>query len=91
VAQEVCLALLSVLPSYRDMGRPFGAFVFGVAAHKVGTPRAAPPARRCRPGPARPARPALARLRALAAHETAAHEGRTGELGALGPAQRRSQ
>ena len=27
VAQEVCLALLSALPSYRDMGRPFGAFV----------------------------------------------------------------
>lgn len=35
VAQEVCLALLSALPSYRDMGRPFGAFVFAVAAHKV--------------------------------------------------------
>lgn len=35
VAQEVCLALLAALPSYRDMGRPFGAFVFGIAAHKV--------------------------------------------------------
>jgi RNA polymerase sigma-70 factor (ECF subfamily) len=35
VAQEVCLALLSALPSYRDMGRPFGAFVFAIAAHKV--------------------------------------------------------
>jgi len=35
VAQEVCLALLSALPSYRDRGRPFGAFVFAVAAHKV--------------------------------------------------------
>jgi len=33
VAQEVCLALLSALPSYRDMGRPFG--VFAIAAHKV--------------------------------------------------------
>jgi RNA polymerase sigma-70 factor (ECF subfamily) len=35
VAQEVCLALLSALPSYRDMGRPFGAFVFAIAAHEV--------------------------------------------------------
>jgi RNA polymerase sigma-70 factor (ECF subfamily) len=35
VAQEVCLALLSSLPSYRDMGRPFGAFVFAIAARKV--------------------------------------------------------
>jgi RNA polymerase sigma-70 factor (ECF subfamily) len=35
VTQEVCLALLSALPSYRDMGRPFAAFVFAIAAHKV--------------------------------------------------------
>ena len=35
VAQEVCLALLAALPSYRDTGRPFGAFVFAIAAHKV--------------------------------------------------------
>ena len=35
VAQEVCLALLSALPSYRDKGGPFGAFVFAIAAHKV--------------------------------------------------------
>ena len=35
LAQEVCLALVSALPSYRDMGRPFGAFVFAIAAHKV--------------------------------------------------------
>jgi RNA polymerase sigma-70 factor, ECF subfamily len=35
VAQEVCLALLRALPSYRDMGRPFSAFVYGIAAHKV--------------------------------------------------------
>lgn len=35
VAQEVCLALLSALPSYQDLGRPFTAFVFGIAAHKV--------------------------------------------------------
>jgi RNA polymerase sigma-70 factor (ECF subfamily) len=35
VAQEVCLAVLSALPRYRDLGRPFSAFVFGIAAHKV--------------------------------------------------------
>jgi RNA polymerase sigma-70 factor, ECF subfamily len=34
-AQEVCLAVLSALPRYRDQGRPFEAFVFGIAAHKV--------------------------------------------------------
>src|SRR3954454_19138942 len=35
VAQEVCLALLSALPKYREQGRPFTAFVYGIAAHKV--------------------------------------------------------
>jgi RNA polymerase sigma-70 factor (ECF subfamily) len=35
VAQEVCLALLTALPSYKDHGRPFLAFVYGIAAHKV--------------------------------------------------------
>lgn len=35
VAQEVCIAVLTALPRYRDMGRPFAAFVFGIAAHKV--------------------------------------------------------
>ncbi len=35
VAQEVCLAVLTALPRYRDQGRPFAAFVFGIAAHKV--------------------------------------------------------
>jgi len=35
VTQEVCLALLAALPGYVDTGRPFGAFVFGIAAHKV--------------------------------------------------------
>ncbi|MDA0565517.1 RNA polymerase sigma factor ShbA [Streptomonospora sp. S1-112] len=35
VAQEVCIALLAALPRYEDMGRPFAAFVFGIAAHKV--------------------------------------------------------
>jgi RNA polymerase sigma-70 factor, ECF subfamily len=35
VAQEVCIAVLSALPRYRDQGRPFEAFVYGIAAHKV--------------------------------------------------------
>ena len=149
LAQEVCLALVSALPSYRDMGRPFGAFVFAIAAHKVadaarGAARAPLPVPvlpdlpdRC-PGPeetavkgvdARLARALLAHLPAaqrrllllrvvagLSAEDTgyvldmspgavrvaqhralgrlrelAAHEIRTGGLGALGPGQSRSQ
>jgi RNA polymerase sigma-70 factor (ECF subfamily) len=35
VAQEVCLAVITALSSYRDQGRPFLAFVYGIAAHKV--------------------------------------------------------
>jgi RNA polymerase sigma-70 factor (ECF subfamily) len=35
VAQEVCLALLTALPTYRDQGRPFLALVYGIAQHKV--------------------------------------------------------
>ena len=34
-AQEVLIAVLQALPRYRDQGRPFEAFVFGIAAHKV--------------------------------------------------------
>src|SRR5258707_7358198 len=35
VAQEVCLAAITALPRYKDQGRPFQAFVYGIAAHKV--------------------------------------------------------
>ncbi len=35
VAQEVCVAVLTALPGYREQGRPFVAFVYGIAAHKV--------------------------------------------------------
>jgi len=149
VAQEVCLALLSALPSYRDMGRPFGAFVFAIAAHKVadaarGAARAPLPVPvlpdlpdRCagpeetvvkaqkpgRPGPCWPACPprsggcscsgwwrgcpprtrgtcstcrrarsGVAQHRALGRlRELAAHEDRTGELGAPRPGQPRPQ
>ena len=39
VAQEVCLAVVTALPRYRDQGRPFMAFVYGIAAHKVSDAR----------------------------------------------------
>jgi RNA polymerase sigma-70 factor, ECF subfamily len=39
VAQEVCIALVAALPRYRDMGRPFAAFVYGIASHKVADAR----------------------------------------------------
>lgn len=29
------MAVLSALPRYRDQGRPFMAFVYGIAAHKI--------------------------------------------------------
>ena len=35
VAQEVCLAVLTALAGYRVQGRPFLAFVYGIASHKV--------------------------------------------------------
>ena len=35
VAQDVCLAVLCALPRYRDQGRPFEAFVYSIAAHKI--------------------------------------------------------
>ncbi len=41
VAQEVCIALIAALPRYRDRGRPFSAFVFGIASHKLADARRA--------------------------------------------------
>lgn len=35
VAQEVCVAVLRALPRYRDEGRPFRAWVYGIASRKV--------------------------------------------------------
>jgi RNA polymerase sigma-70 factor (ECF subfamily) len=35
ITEEICLAILTALPSYRDQSRPFLAFVYGIAAHKV--------------------------------------------------------
>jgi RNA polymerase sigma-70 factor, ECF subfamily len=37
VTQEVCVGLVSALPRYQDRGKPFVAFVFGVAANQVAT------------------------------------------------------
>ena|SRR5215469_6091652 len=39
VAQEVCIAVVGALPRYRNMGRPFTSFVFGIASHKVADAR----------------------------------------------------
>ena len=47
VAQDICIAVLAALPRYRDRGRPFEAFVHGVASRKVADARRAWPA----PGP----------------------------------------
>lgn len=41
VAQEVCLAVITALGTYRDQGRPFLAFVYGIASHKVADARRA--------------------------------------------------
>ncbi len=35
VAQEVCVAVFRALPGYRQLGRPFLSFVYGIAAHKI--------------------------------------------------------
>lgn len=35
VAQDVCMAVLAVLPDYRLSGMSFRAFVFGIARHKI--------------------------------------------------------
>ncbi len=35
LAQEICLDVLRALPHYRDQGRPFLTFVYGMAANRV--------------------------------------------------------
>ncbi|MYR06244.1 sigma-70 family RNA polymerase sigma factor [Gordonia sp. SID5947] len=35
IAQEALMAVMTALPRYQDQGRPFMAFVYGIAAHKV--------------------------------------------------------
>lgn len=56
VAQEVCLAAIQALPRYRDQGRPFMAFVYGIASHKVADARRAAARNRSDPTDAVPER-----------------------------------
>ena len=35
VTQEICLAIATSIDSYEDKGRPFMAYVYGIAFHKV--------------------------------------------------------
>jgi RNA polymerase sigma-70 factor (ECF subfamily) len=35
IAQDVCIAVLGALPTYRPEGRSFRAFVFGITKHKI--------------------------------------------------------
>lgn len=56
VAQEVCLAAITALPRYQDQGRPFLAFVYGIAAHKVADAHRAAARNRADPTDALPER-----------------------------------
>lgn len=57
VAQEVCLAVFTALPRYRDQGKPFLAFVYGIAAHKVADAHRSAARNRVEPVPEIPDRP----------------------------------
>lgn len=57
VAQEVCLAAITAMPRYRDQGRPFLAFVYGIAAHKVADAHRAVARNRAEPTDEVPERP----------------------------------
>lgn len=60
VAQEICLAVLNALPAYREEGRPFLAFVYGIAAHKVADAHRSAARNRSEPVAEVPDRPTLA-------------------------------
>ena len=60
VAQEVCIAVLKALPSLRNQGRPFLAFVYGIAAHKVADAHRTAARNRADPVPDVPDEPVLA-------------------------------
>jgi RNA polymerase sigma-70 factor, ECF subfamily len=59
VAQEVCIAVLRALPRYRQEGRPFLAFVYGIAAHKVADVHRAAAKNRAEPVPDVPETPEI--------------------------------
>lgn len=74
VAQEVCLAVLRALPTYQDQGRPFLAFVYGIAAHKIADAHRAAQRNRSDPYDEVPDAPALGvgpEQRALAEEQAA--------------------
>jgi RNA polymerase sigma-70 factor (ECF subfamily) len=54
VAQEVCLAVFRALPTYRQLGRPFLSFVYGIAAHKIADVHRAAARDRSQPTPETP-------------------------------------
>jgi len=54
VAQEVCLAVFRALPTYRQLGRPFLSFVYGIAAHKIADVHRAAARDRSQPTPDTP-------------------------------------
>ncbi|MGH3888503.1 MAG: RNA polymerase sigma factor ShbA [Pseudonocardiaceae bacterium] len=60
VAQQVCLAVLAGLPSYRDRGRSFLAVVYGIAARKVADAHRSAARNRAEPVPQLPDSPELA-------------------------------
>ncbi|MBV9160949.1 MAG: RNA polymerase sigma factor ShbA [Pseudonocardiales bacterium] len=60
IVQEVCFAVLKALPGYRDQGRPFLAFVYSIAAHKVADARRSAARNRAEPVPEIPDIPELA-------------------------------
>ncbi len=59
VAQEVCIAVLKALPSFRNQGHPFLAFVYGIAAHKVADAHRTAARNRADPFPDVPDEPVL--------------------------------
>ncbi|MGQ0779279.1 MAG: sigma-70 family RNA polymerase sigma factor [Pseudonocardiales bacterium] len=60
VAQEVCLAVFTALPRYHNVGRPFLAFVYGIAAHKVADAHRSAARNRAEPVPEIPDSPSPA-------------------------------
>jgi RNA polymerase sigma-70 factor, ECF subfamily len=60
IVQEVCFAVLRALPRYRDQGRPFLAFVYSIAAHKVADAHRSAARNRAEPVPEIPDTPELA-------------------------------
>ncbi|HEY6425565.1 MAG TPA: sigma-70 family RNA polymerase sigma factor [Pseudonocardiaceae bacterium] len=88
VAQEVCLAVLTALPSYRDQGRPFLAFVYGIAAHKVADAHRSAARNRAEPVPEIPDSPELAEGPEQRAMQVELAERMTKLLGVLPEKQR---